>query len=168
MISDRRRVERALVPGMLLMSVFQMQGARRAPTIDLNPVIDALQFSVGELGDDIDQPRRAKLRARCNRVTEAAFIAAEFWGEDTSFRADARKIYLAVSIWLMGLFERDIVVAGDCPFVQAFEALAEAMASHADELAVMERSAMKAAERLRRFFEREGYFQTNQGMREAA
>ena len=105
MISDRRRVERALVPGMLLAVVIEA----------------------------------------CGRNSDN----------------------LAVSYWIADLTQRGIIEVGDSPFTAAYEALLDGMDEHQVELAEMERSAERAAVRLRRFFEGEGYF-CGERMREAA
>ena len=167
MISDRRRVERALVPGMLLAVVLEACG-RDSDNEDANAMIAALDGEVAKPFEDIlDPAKRAKMARRCRHVQSRAWAAAEFWETDKRKGASCGKVYLAVSMWIAGLTQRGAIEVGDSPFTEAYEALLDGMDEHQEALAEMERSATKAAERLRRFFEAEGYF-VEQGMREAA
>jgi hypothetical protein len=157
-LTDRQRVERALVPGMLLASVNALAEHPQQTPEGLAEVVAALQRAVAEPGEGLDHIRRRKLAIRCRALTSRAFEAAEFWQTDTRPDAATGKIYLAVAVWLKELFDRDIMAAGECDFVRAYEVMAAAMAEHWDVLEGMERSAVKAAARLRDFFESEGYF----------
>lgn len=157
-LSDRRRCECALVPGMLLAVVLHIADHPEQMPEALDDVVQALQRAVAEPGADLPMDRRRKLAARCRRTTRAAFTAAQFYETDLHPGASLGKVYLAVALWLRGLFDRGVMEAGECDFVHAYEALSEAMAEHADVLGIMERSAIRAAERLRVFFEQQGYF----------
>lgn len=158
MISDRRRVERALVPGMLLAVVHHMQVHPQ----QFGDVVAALNRAVAEPGLDLTQERRHKLANRCRRLTTKAFVEADFYETEHNPGASIGKMYLAVALWLKGLFDRGAMEVGECDFVHAFDALSEAMSEHAELMDEMERSAVRAANRIRKFFEIEGYFLPNE------
>ena len=167
MISDRRRVERALVPGMLLAVVIEACG-RNSDNEDANAMIAALDGEVAKPFEDVlDPAKRAKLARRCRHVQSRAWTAAEFWETESRKGAYCGKVYLAVSMWIADLTQRGIIEVGDSPFTEAYEALLDGMDEHQEALAEMERSAEKAAIRLRQFFESQGYF-CGERMREAA
>lgn len=159
MLSDRRRIERALVPGMLLQVILESVGGRDTDNEEAREMISALDGEIERTVADISDPaKRAKLARRCRQVQSRAWTAAEFWETDKRKGACCGKVYLAVSEWIAGLTQRGIIEVGDCPFTEAYEALLAGMDEHHEALAEMERSAGKAAERMRFALESEGYF----------
>ena len=162
-LNDRQRVERALVPGMLLQAILAMTAEPGQEQAEgFAEITEALNNAVREFAEDLDAGRRRKIATRCRRLTQGAFEHCEFYATDKRQGAAAGKVVLAVMVWLKDLIDRDVAV-GDCDFVRAYEAIAEALAAHEEAMRPMERSAVRAAEKMRQFFEREGYF-TNAAM----
>lgn len=167
-ISDRRRVELAVVPRLFALWVrgaidLMRKAGKQAEAAGLVDELERLMLAENEAMDGADPKRRAKMEARVNRIGYAIMAPGP----------NMTRAFVALAVLVNDLIDDGhfaVVKGGN--FDLAYEALKGGILSTADRdaeiaglLDRVDRSATRTAGRMREQLDREGLFQ---GKRRAA
>ena len=150
-MSDRRLVERCVLPAVLRVVATGLHKAMEPTGADLAPALELLDKAIGEPLIDSPAGRRVKLARRARRLTQVA----------TGPLVDQPLVvqYLAAARWIQGLAERGAIEVGSAsPFAEAWDQLAAVMGLIEDKLDEVESEAVALAGRIEAAVQADGYF----------
>lgn len=161
-LSDRQRIERAVIPGMLLI----VAGRMAETPSEVTGILDRLGVAVREAYEGLEGAAADKVARRALRSSQDALT--DLWTQEETWAGLIKitraqpgsacgKAYLAVCYAIKELVDSGVIEVGGA-FGEAWDLMKEGMEPHWDDLEKMDRSAEKAAKRILQRLNQTGLF----------